>query len=276
MARIYIGNLPSGLREEEIEAEFVRFGRLRSVWVARKPPGFALHQLHIASSPAVYHLRPHATKRVRRQSHRRTPTCSQPRRHRQRSGYTCRTFIEMDDARDADDAVRALDGYKGWRVEISRNRGPPPGRGGFRGGPPVERFDDLRRSPPRRRSPSPYRRPSPLRRRSLSPRRRSLSPIRRRSPSPIRRRSPSPIHRRSLSPIRRRSPSPIPRRSLSPLRRSPSRRDSPLLDRRLRSLSPIRERSVSPLPRRSPLRERLQSPGFTDRSRSRSRSLVRD
>ncbi|EFJ49969.1 hypothetical protein VOLCADRAFT_89297 [Volvox carteri f. nagariensis] len=70
-------------------------------------------------------------------------------------------FIEMDDARDADDAVRALDGFKGWRVEISRNRGPPPGRGGFRGGPPVDRFDDFRRSPPRRRSPSPYRRPKP-------------------------------------------------------------------------------------------------------------------
>ncbi|GIL90519.1 hypothetical protein Vretifemale_18164 [Volvox reticuliferus] len=192
----------------------------------------------------------------------------QLRRHSQRSDYTCRTFIEMDDVRDADDAVRALDGYKGWRVEISRNRGPPPGRGGFRGGPPVERFDDFRRSPPRRRSPSPYRRlspprrrsPSPLRRRSLSPRRRSLSPIRRRSPSPIRRRSPSPIRRRSPSPFRR----------------SPSRRESPPFDRRPRSPSPIRERSASPLPRRSSLRGRSRSPGFVGRSRSRSQSPVRD
>ncbi|GIL61029.1 hypothetical protein Vafri_15402 [Volvox africanus] len=213
---------------------------------------------------------------MRCQLHRRTPTCSPPRRHSQRSGYTCCTFIEMDDARDADDAVRALDGYKGWRVEISRNRGPPPGRGGFRGGPPVDRFDDFRRSPYRRLSPLRRRSPTPLCRRSLSPQRRSLSPIRRRSPSPIRRRSPSPIRRRSLSPIRRRSPSPISRRSRSPLRRSPSRRDSPLFDRRPRSPSPIRERSASPLPRRSPVRERSQSPGFTDRSRSRSRSLVRD
>lgn len=27
--------------EKDIEDEFIRFGTLRSVWVARKPPGFA-------------------------------------------------------------------------------------------------------------------------------------------------------------------------------------------------------------------------------------------
>lgn len=40
MARIYAGNLPIGIDERDVEAEFMRFGRLRSVWVARKPPGF--------------------------------------------------------------------------------------------------------------------------------------------------------------------------------------------------------------------------------------------
>lgn len=34
------GNLPSSTAERDIEEEFIRFGTLRSVWVARKPPGF--------------------------------------------------------------------------------------------------------------------------------------------------------------------------------------------------------------------------------------------
>jgi RNA recognition motif. (a.k.a. RRM, RBD, or RNP domain) len=33
-------NLPHGITERELEDEFVRFGTLRNVWVARKPPGF--------------------------------------------------------------------------------------------------------------------------------------------------------------------------------------------------------------------------------------------
>lgn len=34
------GNLPSGIAERDLEDEFIRFGTLRSVWIARKPPGF--------------------------------------------------------------------------------------------------------------------------------------------------------------------------------------------------------------------------------------------
>eukprot|EP00208_Stichococcus_sp_RCC1054_P007502 CAMPEP_0206134830 /NCGR_PEP_ID=MMETSP1473-20131121/237_1 /ASSEMBLY_ACC=CAM_ASM_001109 /TAXON_ID=1461547 /ORGANISM="Stichococcus sp, Strain RCC1054" /LENGTH=87 /DNA_ID=CAMNT_0053526455 /DNA_START=143 /DNA_END=402 /DNA_ORIENTATION=- len=78
--KIYVGNLPSGIAERDLEDEFIRFGTLKSVWVARKPPGFA--------------------------------------------------FIEFEDPRDAEDATRKLDGFKGWRVEISRTGGPrsrPPG-----------------------------------------------------------------------------------------------------------------------------------------------------
>ena len=38
------GNLQPGLAEREVEDEFIRFGTLRSVWIARKPPGFGEYQ----------------------------------------------------------------------------------------------------------------------------------------------------------------------------------------------------------------------------------------
>ncbi|KAF8732947.1 hypothetical protein HU200_015298 [Digitaria exilis] len=60
MARLYVGNLDPRVTAGELEDEFRTFGVLRSVWVARKPPGFA--------------------------------------------------FIDFDDKRDADDAIRDLDG----------------------------------------------------------------------------------------------------------------------------------------------------------------------
>ncbi|KAJ0828752.1 putative RNA recognition motif domain, nucleotide-binding alpha-beta plait domain superfamily [Helianthus annuus] len=100
-------------------------------------------------------------------------------------------FVEFDDRRDALDAIRALDGKNGWRVELSHNsKGDGGGRGG-RGGSP---------SPRRRRSPSYGRRYSPR-----------YSPRGGRSPPP----------RRSISPRRGRSYS----RSPPPYRRA--RRDSP-------------------------------------------------
>eukprot|EP00887_Chlorella_sp_A99_P006175 scaffold3.g6175.t1 len=46
-------------------------------------------------------------------------------------------FVTMTDARDADDAIRALDGHEGWRVEMarpSRRDGGGFGGGGGRGG----------------------------------------------------------------------------------------------------------------------------------------------
>ncbi|GIL81085.1 hypothetical protein Vretifemale_10182 [Volvox reticuliferus] len=88
-SRIYVGNLPADIAERDVRDEFERFGRVRTIWVARKPPGFA--------------------------------------------------FLEMEDDRDAADAVRKLDGFQGWRVEFSRraDRGPPSrgGMGGGMGGP---------------------------------------------------------------------------------------------------------------------------------------------
>uniref|UniRef100_A0A453P2J3 Splicing factor, arginine/serine-rich 7 n=1 Tax=Aegilops tauschii subsp. strangulata TaxID=200361 RepID=A0A453P2J3_AEGTS len=41
MARVYVGNLDPRATAREIEDEFRVFGVLKSVWVARKPPGFA-------------------------------------------------------------------------------------------------------------------------------------------------------------------------------------------------------------------------------------------
>ncbi|EPS72339.1 hypothetical protein M569_02421, partial [Genlisea aurea] len=158
MSRIYVGNLDPRVTERELEDEFRVFGVIRSVWVARRPPGYA--------------------------------------------------FIDFDDRRDAQDAIRELDGRRGWRVELSHGgSGRGGGRGGGRSGSDLKCYEcgepghfarecktraggDRRRSrsPPKyRRSPQNFRRSPSYGRRSYSPRgrspRRSLSPrVRSRSP----------------------------------------------------------------------------------------------
>lgn len=39
MARVYVGDLGSDGSKPELEKEFEQFGSLKSVWVARNPPG---------------------------------------------------------------------------------------------------------------------------------------------------------------------------------------------------------------------------------------------
>ena len=39
--KVYVGDLPPDASESEIEQAFNYYGHLRSVWVARNPPGFA-------------------------------------------------------------------------------------------------------------------------------------------------------------------------------------------------------------------------------------------
>ena len=40
-------------------------------------------------------------------------------------------FVEFEDVRDAEDAIKKLDGFNGWKVEMSR--GPRRDQGGFGG-----------------------------------------------------------------------------------------------------------------------------------------------
>ncbi|XAR48055.1 hypothetical protein NMG60_11030760 [Bertholletia excelsa] len=41
MTRVYVGNLDPRVSERDLEDEFRIYGVLRSVWVARRPPGYA-------------------------------------------------------------------------------------------------------------------------------------------------------------------------------------------------------------------------------------------
>ena len=40
-AKVYVGDLPPDVDKKDLEDVFIHYGDLRSVWVARNPPGFA-------------------------------------------------------------------------------------------------------------------------------------------------------------------------------------------------------------------------------------------
>ncbi|TRY82682.1 hypothetical protein DNTS_032607 [Danionella cerebrum] len=76
-SKVYVGNLGTGAGKGELERAFGYYGPLRTVWIARNPPGFA--------------------------------------------------FVEFEDTRDAEDAVRGLDGKMicGSRVRVELSTGMP-------------------------------------------------------------------------------------------------------------------------------------------------------
>merc|ERR1719319_1429035 len=99
--KIYVGGLSDRTDKYELDEAFGKFGDVKNIWIARKPPGFA--------------------------------------------------FIEMDDSKDAEDAVKDLDGTRigGQRVRVERSnggRGKGGGGGDRRGGRDGERdrYDDRR------------------------------------------------------------------------------------------------------------------------------------
>ncbi|XP_072516260.1 serine/arginine-rich splicing factor 7-like isoform X4 [Salminus brasiliensis] len=174
--KVYVGNLGTGAGKGELERAFGYYGPLRTVWIARNPPGFA--------------------------------------------------FVEFEDPRDAEDAVRGLDGKVicGTRVRVELSTGMP--RRSRYDRPPTRRpFDpndrcyecgekghyayDCHRYSRRRRSRSRSRSHSRSRgrrysrsrsrSRSRGRRSRSFSPRRSRSGSPRRSRSGTPRRSRSRS-----------------------------------------------------------------------------
>merc|ERR1712088_691157 len=111
--KIYIGGLRDDANRYDLEDAFTKYGPVRNVWVARRPPGFA--------------------------------------------------FVEMEDPRDAEDAVRGIDGTRvcGSRVKVEmsnggkkrdRSRSRDRGRGDRR-----QRSRSRSRSPARRRRSPSYR-----------------------------------------------------------------------------------------------------------------------
>ncbi|XP_014247551.1 serine/arginine-rich splicing factor 7-like isoform X2 [Cimex lectularius] len=90
--KIYIGDLGSSANKQDLEDAFAYYGPIRSVWIARNPPGFA--------------------------------------------------FVEFEDARDAEDAVRGLDGRNvcGRRVRVEMSNGARR-RGAMRRGRPFHPED---------------------------------------------------------------------------------------------------------------------------------------